>query len=80
MNLLRSSLKLVIELMQRVGPLELAFLDLIQLFFHARRVSLIEEIVKAAFDQQVVDSLAQAGRMKTSFQLLDVLTRPESSS
>src|SRR6185437_4303552 len=73
LKLLQVSLKLVVELAQRFGPTDLPFLDFVKLFFHARGVSLIEEIVEAAVDQKIVDGLAERGRMKASLQLLDVL-------
>ena len=73
-------LELVVELVQRIGPLELAFLDLVQLFFHPRGVGFVEEIVKPAFDQNIVDGLAQRGRMKAAFASSRRTRDPESSS
>src|SRR5262249_13045485 len=73
LKLFQVAFKLVVELAQRLGPTDLPFLDLVELFFHTRRVALVEEIVEAAVDQEIVDGLAECGGMKTSLHFLDVL-------
>ena len=59
LNLARSTNKLVVELFQRRRPLNFSFFNCVQFLFHARRVSLVEEIVEAALDQKVADGRSQ---------------------
>ena len=58
--------------MKRIRPLQLSFFDLIKLLLHPRGVGFVEEIVEAALNQNIIHRLAERGRMKAAFFLLDV--------
>src|SRR5262249_36579920 len=73
LKLFQIAFKLFVKLAQRLGPLEFSVFDLVELFFHPSGVSLVEEIVETAFDQKIVNGLAECRRMKTALNLLDVL-------
>src|ERR1051325_348276 len=73
LKLFQVAFKLVVELTQCLGPTDLSVFYLVELFFHARRVTLVEEIVEAAVDQEIVDGLPEGSRMKTALEFLDVL-------
>src|SRR6185369_10097517 len=62
LKLFQVTFKLVVELSQRLGPTDLPFLDLVELFLHARGVALVEEIVEPTVNQQIVDGLAERSR------------------
>ena len=53
-------LELVVELLQRVGPLFLAVFDLVEFLFQARRVLRIEDVLEVV-DQQIGDDHADLG-------------------
>ena len=64
--------ELDVELLQRVGPVQLPFLHLVQLLFHARRVGDVEDVAEV-LHQQVAHHHAEFGGMEAALLLLDVL-------
>ena len=65
-------LELLVEIAERVGPLFLAFFDLVQLFFQPGRVLEIENVLEV-LHQQVGHHQPDLGRHEFSAQLLHVL-------
>jgi hypothetical protein len=62
----------LVELAHGLAPVELAFFDLVELLFHARRVAHVEDVVEA-FEQQVGHHHAQLGGLEFAAFLGDVL-------
>src|SRR5262249_48151903 len=64
--------ELTVKLCEGLGPSHLSFFDLVQLFFHVRRVFDVEQIVKT-LDQQVAHDLTQLSRVEPTFLAFGVL-------
>src|SRR5262245_23130681 len=63
--------ELVVKLLQRRRPRQLAVFDLVQFLLHPRRVLDVEQVGET-LDQQVVDDRAEFGGPELAFDLLDV--------
>ena len=67
-----------VELLERLRPIQLAVLDLVELALHLRGEADVEDPGKVR-DEEIVDELAELGRIEALLELLDVAPCPGSS-